>query len=179
MRNLLCKYIRMCAQGSNADVYDFPPLFTLQPNLNSRKKQFGLGVGILQTTAAAQYLFFETSEIFHNARLGRRMEPALFLAFGDHLVSEKLGEWKSKGSMLLFYHKPLSDWATIVHDWATKWGKLNGVESLLSLRAEPEFREVPPELLLRAVETLEKMGKCEVFFQEVRTVETCGVKFFP
>jgi hypothetical protein len=74
----------------------------------------------------------------------------------------------------------------LIHGWAIRFGKVNSIESAYSLihgddtRGEI-FNSIPDSLALKALQTMETMGKCELKFlppDNRLDITTCGVKFF-
>ncbi len=85
----------------------------------------------------------------------------------------------SDGSCLIVLWRSIFDWANLIYKWAVENGKLNSVETVFSLQNGEDYDvavRCPTELLLWALELLEKEKKCEVF----RSGESSehGVKFF-
>jgi ESCRT-II complex subunit VPS25 len=163
-------------------VYDFPPLFTLQPNQSSKRKQLGIWRDILRSHDL--FILTNHSEIFHNKRIKRSFDPCAVGELCAFLVTENLGEWLVPEDKFLFYQTPLVVWGDKLSTWMSDTGRTNTVETLFSISNEwkPEQRQIPIELVYRACKYLEKEKKCEVFTDgdtdSAVSLDLVGVKFF-
>lgn len=173
-------FLVMCFVWLEMDLFDFPPLFTLQPNLATRSKQLVVWQRILEQHSG--HYFDSSMECFQNPGINRRIEDSLFHELGVYLHKEGLGEWDNT-SRILFYKKPISVWGTLIHELGVKNGNIGTVESVVSLRNEDLLKSVPLPLIFKALKYLQTKGKCEVFSltadHHKLLPETSGVKFFP
>ena len=105
----------------------------------------------------------------------------------NFLETSSLGEWIIDEEKFLFYQRPIIEWADDLHEWATRTGRSNSVETLFSIMHEvpPDIlKSAPIELVHRAFKVLERSKKCEVIEDTVSgtssaNLEKLGVKFFP
>lgn len=90
--------------------YNLPPFFSVQPILNTRKKQSQLW-GDLILSWCRHHKIFElnvadasATPLFHNASINRRLPPEGIVTFIDDLVAAGSAEWvnreKTKCSIL-------------------------------------------------------------------------------
>ena len=168
---------------------DFPPFYTLQLNAGTRARQLASWAELLR----ANHLDFvieitgpRKPVMFSNPKINRELNSEFILALCGYLVDEGLGEWQTPNSQFLFYRRPINDWASAVHSWATKTGKIYSIESAFSVIHGDDskgeiFHGIPNEIAFHALRALEKMNKCELIFRSsdaTRDIMTCGVKFF-
>lgn len=158
------------------DIFDFPPLFTLQRNVLSQEKQFEVWTTILEKSG--NFKFKLKDKIFENVKLRRKMSEELFIALGEYLIRKKMGKWMDE--VFLFYKKSISDWGTQIYEIALNNGKINSIESIFSLKSDNEdLKTVPIEIIHSALIYLETCNKCELIFENESTnLDKCGVKFF-
>jgi ESCRT-II complex subunit VPS25 len=169
-----------------AKVYDFPPLFTLQPNQSSKRKQLGIWRDILKSRDI--YIFTTHSEVFQNHKISRQFDPYGVNELCAFLIEENLGEWLKEKEKFLFFQSPLTVLGGRLLKWIDESGRMGTVETLLSITNEwQDYEEqgVPIELVYRMCKYLEMERKCEVFTDEVshdesrcESLESIGVKFF-
>lgn len=79
------------------------------------------------------------------------------------------------------YWKPIQKIADDIFAWAHKTGRIGSVEVLVDIREEKEnknesFFMLPIEILLKACQALQEVGKAEVFYSD--STDSLGVKFF-
>jgi len=160
-------------------ILNFPPLYTLQPNQTSRRKQLGFWRDILIYRNV--FIFSVHAEIFKNPAISRTLDPKAVCELCNFLISENLGEWTTINEKFLFYRSPLVVWGEKLVYWINESGRANTVETLYSLGHEwhPQDDSItlPIELVYRICKHLEKQNKCEVLGTET-AFELVGVKFF-
>lgn len=133
----------------------------------------------------------EKNEVFVNTKINREADIEFIKAICENLEHMNMGCWvfkdgHSSGGTFLVYKRKLEDWAMLFHEWAVRTGKINSIESTYSVingedsRSEP-FHGIPDLLALKALRTLEAMGKCELSFRapDVKDdIMSSGIKFF-
>ena len=146
------------------DLIDYPPLYTLQPNLDVRRRQFEAWRQILITSKL--YLFDLSSKIFFNSKIERRINSALFASLGDFLTQENSAVWLNPDkSRLLFLPLTLDAYGDALLAWAEKTGARDSVETLFHIQQSStgfSFEGAPDELVIAALQKLETRGKCKV-----------------
>lgn len=148
---------------SLAAVRDYPPLYTLQPNLDVRGRQLAMWRKIL--VESKQYMFDVSSKIFTNSSIDRKLNSIFFAELADYLIKEKSAIWQTENTRFLFLPVTLETYADSLGQWAVKHGAANSVETVFHIQQTAqgfEFEGVPDELLIAAARLLETRGKCKV-----------------
>ena len=116
--------------------YQLPPFFTVQPNVDSRAKQFEIWCQLI-TDYCIHKKFHELSVkdgLFENEAIKRKLAPQDITQIGDYVVKQSLGCWQDASkTTLIVYHKKDSEWANDIYRWANENGKLNSVETIFSI----------------------------------------------
>ncbi|KAI9738967.1 MAG: hypothetical protein M1818_005281 [Claussenomyces sp. TS43310] len=187
--------------GSNSgDPYNFPPeyhfpaFFTQQPTSTTFHAQCSKWAALILAYCRARHLFKISlidavdSELFHNTRLGRRLDLGTAREMVDFMQRHGRAEWiGSRGAtaaaadknVCWVWWKNPEEWATLIADWVDETGQKNTVLTLYELTESEatkgqEFHGMDPELLQKALNVLVKRGKAQVFGHE----DGQGVKFF-
>ncbi|KAL2119275.1 hypothetical protein VTJ04DRAFT_6235 [Mycothermus thermophilus] len=155
------------------------------------------------TTAAAAAassptasLEIDTTDLFHNKRINRRLSPADIREVIDFLRKDgraeyvggspppapsRSGEVAGSGAtgMAWIYWRTPEEWAALVEGWVDATGQKGSVLTVFELvegdgSRGTEFHGLDQELLLKALQVLVKRGKAQVFGNE----DSLGVKFF-
>ena len=148
---------------SLAAVRDYPPLYTLQPNLDVRGRQLAMWRKIL--VESKQYIFDVSSKVFSNPTIDRKLNSAFFSELADYLIKEKSAIWLVDKTRLLFLPVTLEAYADALTQWAQKNGAGNSVETIFHIQQTSKgfaFDEAPEELVIAAARVLESRGKCKV-----------------
>ena len=167
------------------ELIDFPPFYTLQLNPATRAKQFEAWSSVLRTSLPGFVINIDEQDdpVFINKKISRSLSTEGKIELCSYLKDHALGYWLTPDSKFLFYRIPVEDWATAIHTWADKSGKINSIESVFSVINGDEskgevFHGIPSEIALNAFRALEGRGKCELTFREPNDMMSCGVKFF-
>jgi len=168
--------------------YDMPPMFTLQPVLNTRKKQLQLWTDII-VEFSKFYKKFEyslaevaKSPLFNNSKINRKCNIDMIKTVFEELASQGYGEWQNKEkTQITIYWKRPEDWGSLIYKWVSDSGKLNSVLTVYEIQQGDdsegqEFHNLETRVLLKALKYLEKEGKCQVFTGT--SDDNLGVKFF-
>ncbi|TKR96208.1 hypothetical protein L596_010261 [Steinernema carpocapsae] len=169
-------------------LYDFPPFFTLQPNLISRDKQLEAWSRLIRDYCEFHKIFTldvleaSNSELFSNPKLNRKLDSAGVSAVFEYLEHKQLVDWldKQKTRCLIHWKRP-SEWGDLIYGWASNSGQLNTVCTLYEITqgedtSSEEFYGIEKEALLRALEELKLQRRAELI--NIGS-EHEGVKFFP
>lgn len=177
-----------------------PPFFTLQPHEGVRAKQLAMWRQlILDFCSSTRTFVIDISEggaatgvagkLFRNTDIQRQLTAEGRRAIAEHLVKEGAAAWgdaagdgkndADRHRLLVFWRSP-REWADIVLRWVEETGRLGSVETVLSLVdgdiSEGEaFHGVPRELMLHALQELERRGRAKIFRGSGTHAE--GVKF--
>ena len=176
----------MAVAGQQPWQYNFPPFFTIQPNIDTRKKQLEAWCELVLSHQKNKKTYTldvkeAQNDIFHNREINRKLSPD-----GIHMVLEELRkrgnlEWKDakvKNECLIMWRSP-EEWGKLIYKYITANSMTNTVCTLFELingddTEGQEFHGLDNWLLLRALKTLELEGKAELILFDGNE----GVKFF-
>ncbi|GFR90554.1 vacuolar protein-sorting-associated protein 25-like [Elysia marginata] len=148
--------------------YKFPPFFTIQPNIETRKKQLEAWCSLVleYQRHTKQYALdvteAQSSELFYNKQLNRN------LTWKD----------KSRRSCTLIW-RTYAEWGKIIYNWIVSKSMTNTVCTLYELTSGEdsegqEFHGLDKDVLIQALKTLESERKAELIDFDGSE----GVKFF-
>ncbi|PRP78288.1 hypothetical protein PROFUN_13822 [Planoprotostelium fungivorum] len=164
--------------------YELPPTFTLQPVLNTRRKQLDMWAGLVLDYCKYHKKYSLDLEeelrskdgLFHNPRIER------ILSIFDEIVSRGNGEWETKEKKRLTIHwrKP-EEWASMIYRWVNDRGQTDAILTLYEIQqgddsAGEEFHGLDTKVLIKALTCLEKQNRAQIF--SGNNNEDLGVKFF-
>jgi len=104
------------------DYFDLPPFFTIQPVLNTKKKQFEMWRDLILQYFRVKKLYEldinEPCDIFTNEKINRKLSVDGIREIVQYLIDEGYGEWKkhSKDCARIYWRKP-TEWASIIYKW--------------------------------------------------------------
>lgn len=166
--------------------YAFPPFFTLQPNLDTRRKQLDAWSALVLS-----YLQYhkqhtldindaQSSPLFSNKKINRKLSLDMINTVLEELRKKGNIEWTDKGKRqcMVMWRTP-EEWGKLIYKWAVDTGHTNTVCTLYELTEgddtkNTEFHGIENWLLLRALKTLEQQRKAELISFDGNE----GVKFF-
>ncbi|GAA54600.1 ESCRT-II complex subunit VPS25 [Clonorchis sinensis] len=164
--------------------YNFPPFFTLQPNIETRRKQLEAWCQLVVAyfkqrnvfTVSVASLRDPTCPLFHNKQLERSANSELITSVLEELHKHGNLEWidKSHTNARIIWRTP-EEWASLISSWARASGHGNSVCTLFELtdgedtEHEP-FHGLDRTVLIQALQCLEKRGEAALMGEE-------GVKF--
>lgn len=166
--------------------YNFPPFFTLQPNIATRQKQFEAWRNLVLDYHKfhKQYVLditeSQTSPLFCNKSIQRKLSLDVIYMILDEL--SKLGnvEWQDgqRQRCYVFWRTP-EEWGQMIYKWVSDSGMTNTVCTLFELTngddtVNEEFFGLDSGVLKKALQTLEKEGRSELMDFDGNE----GVKFF-
>ncbi|XP_014666555.1 PREDICTED: vacuolar protein-sorting-associated protein 25-like [Priapulus caudatus] len=166
--------------------YSFQPFFTLQPNLDTRKKQVEAWCSLILAyhRHERQYILdvveSQNSPLFCNKEINRklRLDDVQYLL--EELQKKGNVEWLDKTQTRCYIlWRTIEEWGTILYGWAADNGKQNTVCTLYEITngedtAGEDFHGLDTNILLRVLRALERQKKAEVF----SLGDSEGVKFF-
>jgi len=166
--------------------YNFPPFFTIQPNIQTREKQLEAWSSLvldycqkysiysLDLTEAVQ------SELFYNENINRRLCLADIQLVLNFLDSQGHIEWKDKAKYKckIYWRKP-DEWGDIIYNWAKSIGLINTVTTFYEITqgedsASESFAGLDSEILLKSLQSLESQNRAVIVDTDK---ESGGVKF--
>ncbi|CAL8069998.1 unnamed protein product [Orchesella dallaii] len=178
--------------------YNFPPLFTLQPNPSSRKRQFEVWTKLLQThcSKSNQFIITRTEALFTNNEISRDLSEEFitelfsYLIDNDHGVPSKGGgspKPKSKEEKhlsgqgvdsLIFWFIPRERWYERLYEYAKTNGlQKGGIATAFEILEDQAFTGMDERVLTILLNGMMSTRKCEVMLaNDGITID--GVKFF-
>ncbi|XP_005104944.1 vacuolar protein-sorting-associated protein 25 [Aplysia californica] len=166
--------------------YKFPPFFSIQPNIETRKKQLEAWCTLVLTYQKhmKQYNLdvneAQNSELFYNKQLNRRLNLDAMYTVLEELRKRGNLEWKDKNrsACTLMWRSP-AEWGNMIYSWISSRAMNNTVCTLFELSegedsVGQDFHGLDKGILLRALKSLEAEGKAEVIDFDGNE----GVKFF-
>ncbi|XP_064646699.1 vacuolar protein-sorting-associated protein 25-like [Lineus longissimus] len=162
--------------------YNFPPFFTIQPNVDTRKKQLEAWCNLVLAYYRHKKLYSldvgesQTSLLFSNKKLDRKLSIDAIYTILEELCKRGNVEWKdkTKKQCLLMWRTP-DEWGKMMYQWVCDNGKNNTVCTLYELvngddTNNEEFYGMEDWLLARSLKTLQAQNKAIM-------MGTDGVKF--
>ncbi|XP_057380913.1 vacuolar protein-sorting-associated protein 25-like [Daphnia carinata] len=164
--------------------YDFPPFFTLQPNLDTQKKQLEAWRKLVIDYCRHNKIFVldvqESIPLFQNKTIDRQLSSEGIKRVLEILQENNLIEWCDKSKKQCFvYWKTPQEWGNLIYHYITDKGMTNTVCTFYELTEgddvkNEEFAGLDKSMLLKALRTLEASNKAEV----IMFGGSEGVKFF-
>ncbi|XP_014248224.1 vacuolar protein-sorting-associated protein 25 [Cimex lectularius] len=163
--------------------YNFPPFFTIQPNLTTRKLQLSAWCDLVLKYHRYQNQYVldmreaQGSPLFSNKTLKRTLPAEGIAQVLASLQASSNAEPldKSKNRWYIYWHT-LDEWAALIYGWAEETGQLGAVCTFYEIANVPdqEFFGIDTEVLKKALKVLESKKKAEIISFE----DNNGVKFF-
>ncbi|KYQ96781.1 vacuolar protein sorting 25 [Tieghemostelium lacteum] len=132
--------------------------------------------------------------LFYNEKINRRLSIESLKEIFDDIVVNGYAEWidnnsnvkSSKGHnidksrVLIMWRKP-EEWASQIYKWVIDNGQVNSILTIWEIQngddsKDQEFHQLNTTILLKALKTLEKQQKAQVFSGNEN--DNLGVKFF-
>lgn len=167
--------------------YNFPPFFTIQPNLETRKTQLeawrSLIIDFCQHHNIHQLHLRDclNKPPFCNQEIDRKLSLESLRLVINSLVEKKYASWldsnKDKETCLI-YSKPPEKWAEIIYNYVKEKCLQNTIMTFYELlegesTSGQEFHQLDEIIFLRALKVLEREGKAAV----IELDGNKGVKF--
>lgn len=166
--------------------YNFPPFYTLQPNLDTRRKQIDAWTSLVlayhrhHRNCVMDVSESQSSPLFHNSSIDRRLTLDTIYIVLDELHKKGNIEWtdKTKRQCIVMWRTP-NEWGSLIYKWAADRGLINSVCTLYELAngddtVNEEFHGLDTNILLKSLKTLESQQKAEM----ISFNGSEGVKFF-
>lgn len=167
--------------------YNFPPFFTIQPNLETRKAQQeawrSLILDYCQHHNIHQLHLRDclNKPPFCNEAIDRRLTLDSIRIIINGLVEKRFAEWVGSGKdkeSCLIYSRPPDQWAQIIYDYVKEKSLQNTILTFYELlegdsTKDREFHQLDELIFLKALKVLERNGKAAV----IELDGSKGVKF--
>ncbi|CAH8433562.1 unnamed protein product [Heterobilharzia americana] len=165
--------------------YKFPPFFTLQPNIETRRKQINAWCQLLidyfqskkQFSLSVASIRDPSCPLFNNANIQRSASSDLVSLVLDELCRRGNLEWvdRSHNNARIIW-RTSEEWADLISKWARSTGHGNSVCTFYELTdgddtRQEAFHGLDISVLINALTVLQKRGKAEI-------MGDTGVKFF-
>ena len=157
---------------------DFPPFYTLQPNLETRSKQLKIWKDYILNYHKENKCFILDHSIFTNKRLDRKCNQEFIQIIIQELVNSKnLLVLSSKQVVLTF---SINEWGEQIYNYYKERGQIGHVLTWFEIinTDNQDFTGIDVDLLGKVLENLEKEGKAAVFKGSNCDDQNAGVKFF-
>ena len=168
-------------------IYQFPPFFTLQPVMETQRKQCDLWceliLGFMKHHKLTEIKLPDAlnSPLFYNKSINCRLPPDAVEKFLEKMVSSSKAVWKDENhTVCKVLWRTAKQWADIIHKWATDNAMTGTVLTFYELREgddttnEP-FHMMDQDLMKDAIKALQKAKKAQLI--DSPTFDECGVKF--
>jgi ESCRT-II complex subunit VPS25 len=174
----------MTEKGEFPWQHNFPPFYTLQPNLESRKKQLEAWRTIVldycqrRSLTSLDLREAAQSELFNNTSIQRRLTDEALRAVFKELEAKGNLEWNDKAQTRCnIYWRSPGEWGSLIYNFVKQKGATNTVCTFYELTEGPDvvgqpFHGLDETLLIKSLKTLELQKKAEIFDNNE------GVKFF-
>jgi len=169
------------------EFYDFPPFYTLQPVIETRKQQLKLWHDFIiswHKRTNVQQLNLNEWPLFSNAKIERALDMNFRKLIVEEMIATGHAEWRdeTKTSCLVLW-RSISELSSLIYDHVEKNGMIGSVHTMYELYTQDEdteidnsvFQGIEPELIRKAIEFLEKQEKAVIFHGN--SSEEDGVKF--
>uniref|UniRef100_A0A8C7TQQ5 Vacuolar protein-sorting-associated protein 25 n=1 Tax=Oncorhynchus mykiss TaxID=8022 RepID=A0A8C7TQQ5_ONCMY len=120
--------------------YNFPPFFTLQPNVDTRQKQLAAWCSLALSYCRHHKLYTldimeaQESPVFNHKNIDRKLSMEAILIVFEELRKKGNLEWldKNKTRCLVMWRRP-EEWGKLIYQWVSKNGMVNTVFTLYEL----------------------------------------------
>lgn len=165
--------------------YNFPPFFTLQPNLETRRVQLEAWRSLIldfcnnQNINQLNLRSWSNKAPFYNETIDRRLNLESMKIVIDSLCEKKFAEWLDKQhEACIIYFRPPSHWAQVIYDYVKEQSLHNSVLTFYELvngdnTKNCEFHNLDEIVFTKALKVLEKEGKAAI----IELDGSKGVKF--
>ncbi|KNC79213.1 hypothetical protein SARC_08382 [Sphaeroforma arctica JP610] len=170
------------------DMYNFPPFFTLQRTEKTQERQLEQWSELIKAyykhTIAYELTITEAagSELFRNAEINRRASDELIQKIISTLEKSGNAECIDQDrNRFRIYWRSIAAWANTIYSWIEKTSRTDMVLTFYELREGDEsegeeFHGMDLVTFQKALEDLEKVGKCTIFQGD--ETDGDGVKFY-
>ncbi|CAD5206787.1 unnamed protein product [Bursaphelenchus okinawaensis] len=154
--------------------FDFPPFFTIQPNLETRERQLQAWGQLVIDYCQYNKIFivdiveYRKSELFCNFKINRNLDEDGIQAVFDYLEKQKHVEWidNTRKRCHIFWRR-VDEWAQLLHDWAVGSGLVGTVLTFSDITEDEgnrneSFYNLDQDVLLKSLAALEQKGKAQL-----------------
>ncbi|KAL1263773.1 hypothetical protein QQF64_004128 [Cirrhinus molitorella] len=169
--------------------YNFPPFFTLQPNVDTRQKQLAAWCSLVLSFCRQQKLYTldvleaQESPVFNNKKIQRKLSVEAIQVVFEELRKKGNLEWldKNKSRCLIMWRRP-EEWGKLIYQWVSKNGMVNSVFTLYELSngedtEKEEFHGLEDWMLLRSLQALQADGKAEIITMDDGKAAECHAEY--
>ncbi|KAG4306181.1 hypothetical protein PORY_000169 [Pneumocystis oryctolagi] len=171
-------------------LYEFPPFFTRQPNVETWKTQQFHWVSLILSYCRHKRIFrFQIShdlldmELFFNSKIKRRIKMDMLKEILDFMENKNNGEWldSNKKDVFLVYWRTLDEWADMMIHWIEETGQRNSVLTYYELTEgrtliNTELYKIDPIIFKKVLKILAKRDMAQIL--KGANEDEFGVKFF-
>lgn len=129
-------------------IYDFPPLYTRQPNSLIRKQQLNSWTDIILNYARENRIWLMSHDgkpldpeqdycIFINKKIQRYVQGPFIDEIWSHAVQKGFAVRRSADSYFIFW-KSLDSWSSLILQWFETGGKLNQVTTIYEIVSDEQ-----------------------------------------
>lgn len=184
----MCHYliVKMTTEFQFPWQFNFPPFFTIQPNLETKKIQLETwSTLIIDYCCSKKIQSINLNEminesIFYNKKIDRQLNKDSLIIILDFMQTKGTIEWINKEKTDCFiYWKPIEEWCKIIYNWIKETGQLNTILTfyeILEENSNSPFHKMDQKLFVRILTHLNNQNKCEII-GDTDSLE-CGVKFY-
>ena len=172
-------------------LYNYPPFYTLQTNLDTRSKQIDAWCSLILNYFKHNKLYvldlteaLASSSIFVNSQLKRVLSRETAIIMLNTLESRGNLEWqdKEKDRCLVMWRTP-KEWGALIYQWASDNGFMNTVCTLYELHSgedttSEEFYGLDLMMVVKSLQALQAEGKAQIMQRSNPDLSDAGVKFF-
>ncbi|XP_015599053.1 vacuolar protein-sorting-associated protein 25 isoform X2 [Cephus cinctus] len=160
--------------------------FCLQPHAETKAKQLAAWKSLtleyyrITNQAIVDIREVHSSPLFNNVSINRKLSSDMVLVIMEELENSgyACALDKSRQRWLVYWHT-LQEWGEIIYNWVRDNGFIGSVCTTFELTdgentTDQEFHGLDPEVLVRALRTLESSNRAELIMFD----DNQGVKFF-
>lgn len=168
--------------------FNFPPFFTIQPNLETRKIQLETWSSLIidycchKKIATINVNKMINEPIFFNKKIDRQLNNESLNAILEFMQNRGSIEWTNKEKTDCFiYWKTAEEWSQIIYKWARETGQLNTTLTFYEILEEDSnskqpFYKMDFRLFIKVLNRLNSQNRAEII-GDPDSMES-GVKFF-
>ncbi|XP_077112898.1 vacuolar protein-sorting-associated protein 25 [Ranitomeya variabilis] len=178
--------------------YNFPPFYTLQPNVDTRQKQLSAWSSLVLSYCRHNKLYtmnvmeIQESPLFNNKKIQRKLSLESVQVVLEELRKKGNLEWldKNKTRFLIMWRRP-DEWGKVIYQWSPEHrnqSQASGIQETKNVMSVEntvapctivmgflsDFHGLDEAMLLRSLEALQLEHKAEI----ITLNDSKGVKFF-
>lgn len=158
--------------------YQFPPFYSLQPNVETRKVQIKAWRSLILDFCQHHNIHqlhlrdWLSKPPFYNESIERRLSLDALRLIIQSLVDSKFAEWvgpysgKDRDTCIIYFKSP-EQWAQIIYDYVKEQSLHNTIVTFYEMlegesTQDKQFHGLDEHIFLKALKILEKQGKAAV-----------------